>query len=322
MIFIPFCDENHGHILKNELTGAVYPVMLTPYTADLMIDYPALNELVDWYVTNGCDGLFAVCQSSEMFFLTEAERVKITETVVKRVAGRVQVVTSGHISDTVSDQLRELGKIASAGADSVVLVTNRLAAENEGEDKVRESIERILTALPDTDFGLYECPYPYKRLLSPEILAWCAKTGRFTFFKDTSCNMESIQAKINAVRGSRLRFYNANTATILESLRAGGDGFSGIMANVHPRLYAWLTQHTAKQPKKAEELQAYLTRTGTQVESIYYSLNAKYLLGQQGLSILANSRNPKVAALTGEVKEMMNRIAEDDKNMLEYLKRG
>lgn len=308
--------------MKTELTGSVYPVMLTPYTQDLQVDYPALNELVDWYINNGCDGLFAVCQSSEMFFLTEAERVKIAETVVKRAAGRVQVVTSGHISETLPDQLRELGKLSSTGAHSVVLVTNRLAAAEEGEEKVRESIERILTALPDTDFGLYECPYPYKRLFSPEMLAWCAKTGRFTFFKDTSCNMEAIGAKINAVRGSRLRFYNANTATILDSLRAGGDGFSGVMANVHPQLYAWLTLNAAKQPKKAEELQAYLNRACKQVETVHYSLNAKYLLGQQGLAIQANTRNPKIAPLNDEVKAVMRAVAEDDRNMLEFLKRG
>lgn len=55
--------------------------MLTPYTEDNKIDYPALEKLTEWYFENDCDGLFAVCQSSEMFQLTLEERCKIAAAV-------------------------------------------------------------------------------------------------------------------------------------------------------------------------------------------------------------------------------------------------
>ena len=48
--------------------GGSWPVMLTPFTAENTVDYPALKELVDWYIENGVSGMFSVCQSSEMFF--------------------------------------------------------------------------------------------------------------------------------------------------------------------------------------------------------------------------------------------------------------
>ena len=48
----------------------VYPVMLTPFTEDDQVDYESLGRLVDWYIEKGVDGLFADCQSSEMFFLS------------------------------------------------------------------------------------------------------------------------------------------------------------------------------------------------------------------------------------------------------------
>ncbi len=301
------------------LSGTVYPVMLTPYTSSMAVDYSALDELVDWYIANGCDGLFAVCQSSEMFFLTEDEREKVTAAVVKRAGGRVPVVSSGHISDALPDQIRELKRIASTGADSVVLVTNRLAAQHEDEEVVKENLQRILEALPDVDFGLYECPYPYKRLFSPRLVKWCAQTGRFTFFKETSCRMDFIQPKLEAVRGSNFRFFNANTETLLASLRSGCDGFSGVMANVHPQLYAWLLNNYKDNPEKAEKLQAYLFQAGLMVETEYYSLNAKFLLHHRGVSIQVNSRNPKVKQPSEEVKAMMMKMAEDDQKMLGYL---
>ena len=50
----------------------IVTVMLTPFTNDNRIDWDGLGRLVDWYVDNGADTLFAVCQSSEMQWLTLA----------------------------------------------------------------------------------------------------------------------------------------------------------------------------------------------------------------------------------------------------------
>ena len=41
--------------------------MITPYAPDGNIDYPTVRKYVDWYFENGLDGIFAVCQSSEIF---------------------------------------------------------------------------------------------------------------------------------------------------------------------------------------------------------------------------------------------------------------
>ena len=59
---------------EKRFPGGVWPVMLTPFTEENQVDYAALKELVEWYIKNGVDGLFAVCQSSEMFKLTLKEQ--------------------------------------------------------------------------------------------------------------------------------------------------------------------------------------------------------------------------------------------------------
>ena len=93
--------------LTHKIEGII-PVMLTPFTGQDEIDYPALERLIEWYLEKGADALFAICQSSEMQFLTLAERAAIGRFVVKQVAGRVPVVVSGHISHDPSSQLEEL----------------------------------------------------------------------------------------------------------------------------------------------------------------------------------------------------------------------
>ena len=42
---------------------------------DGSVDTGAMRAMVDWYYENGCGGIFASCQSSEIFYLTDAERV-------------------------------------------------------------------------------------------------------------------------------------------------------------------------------------------------------------------------------------------------------
>ena len=51
----------------------IVPVMITPYLESGEIDYAGLERLIEWYIAKGSDALFAVCQSSEMQFLTIKE---------------------------------------------------------------------------------------------------------------------------------------------------------------------------------------------------------------------------------------------------------
>ena len=114
--------------------SGIIPVMLTPFADDGQIDYAALERLVDWYIEHDADALFAVCQSSEMQFLSLEERCDLSRAVCRQVSGRMPVVASGHISESIDDQVAELCAMAETGADALVLVSNRLDPENAGTE--------------------------------------------------------------------------------------------------------------------------------------------------------------------------------------------
>ncbi len=273
------------------ISNGIYPVMITPYTKANQLDLEAVDRMVDFYAQAGCHGLFAVCQSSEMFYLTEDERAALAERVVKAAAGRMNVVASGHTSDALEDQIRELGRIAATGVDGVVMVSNRLAKADESDEVFIANMNRILDALPDVTFGMYECPYPYKRLLSDKVLEAMAASGRFAFIKDTCCDAALIAHRIQLLNG-RIQLFNANCATLLDTLQTGAAGFSGIMANYHPDLFVWLYENRQKQPAKAQELMASLSLlSGT--ERACYPVCCKYHMGLVGvpMEILSRSRD-------------------------------
>lgn len=283
--------------------------MLTPFTDNNSVDYESLGKLVDWYIENGVAGLFADCQSSEMFFLSLEERVKIASFVKERAAGRVPVVASGHISESLEDQAEELNAIAKTGVDAVIMITNLLAKEDESDEIWLENLKKLLDKLPeDLALGFYECPYPYKRIISPELLKWCADTGRFYFIKDTSCSIENIRAKLEQIEGSHLKLFNANSSTLLETLEMGCSGFSGVMANFHTDLYVWLCENYDKEPEKARILADFLT-TASLIERQVYPVNAKYAQQKMGnfTSIYTRTKDAALLNDTGklEVEQLM-----------------
>jgi len=288
--------------MTHPIADGIWPTMITPFTDTDTVDEAALEALVAWYLARQVNGLFAVCQSSEMFYLSLEERVQLAATVVKLVQGQVPVIASGHISTDPAAQVEEVSRIAATGVDAVVLVTNRFAAPEESDAVWQRNLEWFLAHLPaDIPLGFYECPYPYKRLLTPTLLAWCAATGRFLFLKDTSCDLTQMEAKQAAVRHSTLKIFNANAATLLASLKLGLAGYSGVMANFHPELYAWLWQNWQTSPAAAQRLQDFLG-CASLIERQVYPVNAKYYLQLEGLPLTLHTRSRASQDLTSSAQ--------------------
>ncbi len=220
------------------IANGIWPTMITPYTKDGKIDYEQTEKLVDWYAETGMTGIFAMCQSSEMYFLSEEERLELIEFVLKVNRGRMDIVVAGTVDDKLEDQIAFAKKAAALGPDAVVFLRNRLSDDFAGD------LQRIMDAMPaDMPLGMYECPYPFKRYLTDEEFRTVVDTGRFVFLKDTICDIEVIKRRAEMVKGSPFKLYNANAATFYESVKLGYHGYSGIMANFHPDLYSWVYDH-------------------------------------------------------------------------------
>lgn len=281
-----------------KLPSGVWPVMLTPLRDNGDIDWKGLDALTEWYLQSGVAGLFAVCLSSEMYNLSPEERLELAAHVVRRVNGRVPVAASGTFGGSVQAQADFSRRMADAGAQAVVVITSQLAAADESEDAFMARAEAFLGLTGNLDLGLYECPAPYKRILSAAAYGALGQTGRFVFYKDTTCDAEAMRQKLLAGQSTRLNLYNANTPTALPTLRYGAAGVSCIAANVYPELLVWLCHNWESQPQKAERLQRQLTLLDLAV-SAKYPTSAKRLLQMRGVPIGLRSRGG-AANLTGE----------------------
>jgi len=298
--------------MNQTIPNGVWPTMITPFTNSNKIDYSGLEELIEWYLKANVDGLFAVCQSSEMFYLSLDEREELARFIVKKVKKRIPIIASGHVSDTIECQIEEIKRITSTGVNAVVLLVNRFASQDESDDIWKKNFEKFLTALSNNVLlGFYECSYPYKRLISPALIKWCLSIDRdrFVFLKDTSCDINNMREKLKVTKGSSLKVFNANSATLLQSLRDGMSGYCGLMANLCPELYRWLTKNWSIYPKKAQELQNFLGAIAS-IEKRLYPICAKEFLQLEGLNININTRSKNISEYLPsyklEIKQLRN----------------
>src|ERR1700742_4311916 len=110
------------------------PVMITPFNLKAKVDLDVVSHLIDFYLAAGVKGFFANCLSSEMYSISEDERIELTRHVVRYVNGRVPVVATGSFGLTIEDKAEFTKRIYDTGIDAVILITGHFARLGEPDE--------------------------------------------------------------------------------------------------------------------------------------------------------------------------------------------
>jgi 4-hydroxy-tetrahydrodipicolinate synthase len=285
------------------------PVMITPFNLKAKVDLDVVSTLVDFYLAAGVKGFFANCLSSEMFSISEDERLELTGHIVKYVNGRVPVVATGSFGLTLEDKAEFTKQIYDLGIDAVILITGHFARVGEPDEVLLKNFDKMFGLTGSIPLGLYECPAPYKRILNADVFRQLLEANRLVYHKDTSILPENVKAKLEVSKGNdRLEFYDAHTPNARFSLQAGARGMSAISGNFYPEILVWMCNNATNPEKKSEVewLQAELTRVDPLIH-IAYPMSAKYFLGKRGLPVRMISRS-HILQLTPEQKEVLDEI--------------
>jgi 4-hydroxy-tetrahydrodipicolinate synthase len=287
--------------------GRFVPVMITPYHDDGSIDFDHLDRLVDFYLACGAKGLFANCLSSEMYSLKPEERLALASHVVKRVKGKVPVVACGSFGDTLEQKAEFTKKMHDQGVQAVILITGHFAEEKESDEVLVDNFRKFFKLTGKVPLGTYECPSPYKRLLTPAVIKTLIAEDRLIYHKDTSLDIELVRAKLAVTRGTKLEFFDAHAPNAMNSLRAGAAGMSAIAGNCYPDIFAWMCANATDPAKKdkVEWLQKEITRMDD-VVSQHYSRSARYFLQKRGLTIRELTRTNPTPLNDAEKKVLDN----------------
>ncbi|MGA9650752.1 MULTISPECIES: dihydrodipicolinate synthase family protein [Pedobacter] len=296
--------------MENSQKGFI-PVMLTPFLDNGNIDYPALTQLTEIYLQAGSSGLFANCLSSEMFELTDSERIQAINHVIKVVDGAVPVVATGTFGGPISKQADFVKKVNDTGVEAVIAITSLLADEAESDDIFNERVFDLLKQTENIPIGFYECPVPYKRILKPQQLSDFVSTGRVIYHKDTCLDLTQIKEKLKLTEGHKFGLYDAYIVHAVESLKAGASGLSCIQGNYFPELIVWLCDHY-NDPSLVNEVnvvQQFLIDNMDVMHNVY-PIVSKYFLQKRGLDISTFTRR-KVGTFTPNVIKEVEKLFDD-----------
>lgn len=291
------------------------PVMLTPFNENGSIDYKMLTELTEMYLKAGVTGLFANCLSSEMFELNDDERIKLVSHVMNVVDGQVPVVATGTFEGTTQQQADFVKRIYGTNIHAVILISSLLAKPEESDEVFNTRVHELLDLTPGVMTGFYECPVPYKRLISPKQLGDFVATGRVIYHKDTSLDIVQIKDKLAAAKNPDFGLYDAYIVHAVESLKAGASGLSCIQGNFFPELIVWLCDNYNNIHKQDElkEVQGFLTANMDVMHNVY-PVVAKYSLQKRGLPISTFTRRD-VGSFTSKIKTSIETLFTDYSNL-------
>lgn len=287
------------------------PVMITPFNLKAKVDFDAVSRLVDFYLAAGVKGFFANCLSSEMYSISEDERLELTQRIVNYVRGRVPIVATGSFGLTIEDKAEFAKKIYATGIDAVILITGHFANIEDSDDVLQKNFNKMLALTPGIPMGMYECPAPYKRILSANVFETLMETGRFVYHKDTSIEQTQVKAKLDiakAINNPAFEFYDAHSPNASFSIRNGAKGMSSISGNFYPEMLVWMVNNAANpaMQEKVDWLQQEIIKVDPLIH-VAYPMSAKYFLAKRGLPVRTISR-AHALELTPQQKQTLDEV--------------
>lgn len=301
--------------MENSTKGFI-PVMLTPFTSNGSIDYAALTQLTELYLQAGAAGLFANCLSSEMFELTDVERIQAIKHVINVVGGEVPVIATGTFGGAIPKQADFVKRVHESGVEAVIAITSLLVNENDSDEIFDENVFNLLAHTDQIPLGFYECPVPYKRVIKPQQLQQFVATNRIIYHKDTSLDLNQIKEKLALTQGHKFGLYDAYMAHAVESLKAGSAGLSCIQGNYFPELIVWLCDHYNNESLagEVEVVQQFIIDNMDVMHNVY-PIVSKYFLQKRGLKISTFTRR-EVGNFTPQIVKEIESLYTDYTTLL------
>ncbi|TKC02397.1 dihydrodipicolinate synthase family protein [Pedobacter cryotolerans] len=296
--------------MENSTKGFI-PVMLTPFSSNGSIDYAALTQLTEVYLQAGAAGLFANCLSSEMFELSDIERLQAIKHVINVVGGEVPVIATGTFGGEITKQADFVKRVKESGVEAVIAITSLLADEKDSDEIFEKNVFELLVQTDQIPLGFYECPVPYKKVIKPKQLQQFVATNRVIYHKDTSLDLNQIKEKLALTQDYKFGLYDAYMAHAVDSLKAGSAGLSCIQGNYFPELIVWLCDHYNDDSLAAEvEVVQQFIIDNMDVMHNVYPIVSKYFLQKRGLNITTFTRR-EVGTFTPKIVKEIESLYTD-----------
>ncbi|MCU1412996.1 MAG: 4-hydroxy-tetrahydrodipicolinate synthase [Microbacteriaceae bacterium] len=291
-----------------QIRGSIVPLM-TPFTADGVVDHAGLTNLVEWQLSQGTHGVSIGGSTGEPSAQTIPERIAAIQTVAKAIDDRVPFMP-GTGTEKLDETLELTAAARDAGIDAALIITPYYARPTQ--EALYVWYKTVAEEFPDLPIVAYNVPSRTAVDIAPETVARLYRdVENFVGVKETTKDFEHF-SRVLQLCGSDLLVWSGIELLCLPLLALGGVGFLSATANIAPRAHADLFEAwDSGDIEKARELHYGLHPL---VDLLFVETNpapGKWVLEQRGLIESGFVRPPLITPTPGG----LTKIAE-------YLKAG
>lgn len=211
--------------------------LITPMTADLQIDYSALEQLIDWHIAEGSDGLVILGTTGESPTLTGDEREQIIKHTVKQAKGKLPIMV-GTGSNSTAQSVLWTQQAEQLGADAALVVLPYYNRPSEAGITAHFARIAEQTTLP---IYLYNVPKRTSSDISNQAIIDSFAAGHITGVKDATGDLSRLQT-IRQACGDKIILLSGDDETANQFIQQGGNGVITVAGNLVPHQLHQLCQ--------------------------------------------------------------------------------
>lgn len=204
-----------------------FTALVTPFKNG-QVDYEALEESVEWQISQGIDGLVPCGTTGESATLTHDEHNEVVRRVLAASKGRVPVI-AGTGSNSTQEALALTRAAQNAGADAALVITPYYNKPSQ------EGLYRHFRAVAEKvsiPIILYNVPGRTAVNMLPETVARLKDIANIVGVKEAGGKVEQT-AKIHELAPS-LVVLSGEDALTVDLIGAGAKGVISVTANLVP----------------------------------------------------------------------------------------
>lgn len=216
--------------------GIITP-LVTPFNQQQEINYDACAQLIEHLIAHGVKGLFILGSNGEFHVIEEEEKIAFAKFVIEKTNHRVPVYV-GTGGNSTASVIRLSKKMEALGADALSVITPYFIAPKEEELIQHYKMIATNVSLP---IILYNIPKSTGINLSYEVVRELASVENIVAIKDSSGNMDSMKAYLEAAKGNDFEVLVGSDSKMLEAFQMGATaavaGTSNLLTEIDVAIY-------------------------------------------------------------------------------------
>lgn len=202
--------------------GVITPIVTPFYDDDKQsINYEATDQLIDYLIKNGVNGIFPLGSNGEFSLLSEKERIDFSSHVINYVNHRVPVyVGTGACSTNEAIYLSQEAEKAGADALSVITPFYFKLSDNDIYHYYKDVANSVKIPII-----LYNIPSNTQNNINPKTLDKLAEISNIQGIKDSSGDLDNINGYLEVVKKHKnLHFLIGSDSKISYAYKKGASG--------------------------------------------------------------------------------------------------